>query len=177
MPVWLELFNDVNKQGIRFGAIIVVLEHRLRPDVVDQQFLTIVDESIAKANEGSGGIKLDPRRLLVIWNKADTSENEPDELVEFSRRYYRHCHETFKLKNFPSEEALFENEQFLVIPKMKLGLKPDEKIEDKPDKANKLVHDIWDAMQKKMEAYIQKGSLGDSIQMGQLSHEEVLERF
>lgn len=42
---------------------------------------------------------------------------------------------------------MFENEQFLVIPKMKLGLKAKEKIEDKPEKANKLVHDIFDSLQ------------------------------
>lgn len=43
IPVWLELFNDLIKSEIQFGSIIIVLEHRLRPDSIDEQFLTIVD--------------------------------------------------------------------------------------------------------------------------------------
>lgn len=175
IPVWLDCFNALIKQGIKFGSIFIVLEHKLRPDIIDEQFLAIVDEALGKANAGTSGTKIDPRRLIIVWNKAEPGFT-PDDHVEYAREYYGHCYKEFNLKNFPTEDDLFANKQFLVIPRMNMGLKPKDKLEDHPDKANKLVHDIFDLLRQKMEDYQKIGELGGRIKMGQISHEEVINR-
>ena len=147
----------------------------MRPDIVDEQFLTILDEAIGKANASPGGVKLDPRRMIIVWNKAKP-DLTLDERVDDARDYYKWCHEQFNLKNFPKESDLFENHQFMVIPDFCLGLRSRDKLEDHPQKANKLVHDIYDLLKQKLEDYRQNGELGGRIQMGQISHEEVLNR-
>ena len=43
IPVWLGCFKALIRQGIKFGLIIIVLEHKLRPDIIDEQFMAIVD--------------------------------------------------------------------------------------------------------------------------------------
>ena len=131
IPTWLGCFNSFIRQGYKFGSIIIVLEHRLRPDIIDEQFLAIVDEALGRENAGPGAKKLDPRRLLIVWNKADAGYSH-DQLEQYVRLYYKHCYEQFKLKNFPTEHDLFENKQFLVIPKINMGLGPMDRLEEHP---------------------------------------------
>ena len=87
--------------------------------------------------------------MLIVWNKAEAGYTQ-DQLEKYVRAYYRHCHQAFSLENFPTEHDLFQNKQFLVIPKMNMGLAPDDKLEDHPEKANKLVHDIYNLLLMKM---------------------------
>jgi hypothetical protein len=175
IPVWLSSFNALIKQGIKFRSIIIVLEHKLRPDIIDEQFMAIVDEALGKANAGPGAKKLDPRRLLIVWNKAEDGYT-PGQLEEYVRDYYKYCLEVFNLKNFPTEHDLFQNKQFLVIPKMNMGLGPRDRLEDHPEKANKLVHAIYNLLLTKMQDYHKLDELCGRIQLGQISHEDVLKR-
>lgn len=53
----------------------------------------------------------------------------------------------------------------MVIPKLKLGLKARDKIEEHPDAANKLVHSIYDMLHDKLQEYFEKTMQGEAFNM------------
>ena len=82
--------------GVNTAAILIVLRANERPDVIDAQFFKTIDESLALTHAKTN-LKLDKKRLILLWNKAEETDSAND-----VADYYKRCHEKFELKWLPT---------------------------------------------------------------------------
>jgi hypothetical protein len=139
-------------QGINTAAIFIVLKANERPDAIDAQFFKTIDESLALTHAKTN-LRLDKKRLFILWNKADEGDTLSD-VAEFCQK----CYEKFDIKWLPSVGELLDSNQILIMPKMTLGGGRHSSIETVPDKANALVHQMYDLIFPKLRSVATESS-------------------
>ena len=172
IPLWLDKLNgllNVGKNGAHTAAVFIILRAGERPDHIDAQFFKTLDESLALTHAKTK-LRLDKKRLILLWNKADDEDSAND-----VAKYYEACYSKFALKWLPTASELLASNQILLMPKMKLGGGRYDDIETVPDKANALVHKMYDMIFPKLKSVTYETS--PSVPLQKVSHDQLIKRL